>query len=423
MSAEAQATETMDLTALPVVGSVTREVYEPLTHDDYQSRSHELGALVRRINSEEAGLKAYSKVKRGEIENLEEERDDLIRLLDRGIGRDVECDVRLDESRKLRLIVRRDNGELLGEEPFKSGDYPPPLFAVVEGESAVPHSRTIREAFISTLEGSGGAVVQRLHAEGFLDPTDWEIEEAPTGFLPFSTSEMLRDGIADSESDLDESEMALVDEIGASEPSESEMLTIAINSRTADAEYDGECQGVWERLIEVRDARAAIDAARVMLAKLEAEACDPSDRTEMAGAVEMRNGRWEPVAVAETAEASVRVPVREIRTVPPGERTGRWDVPEYWAAHDAGLLDPDESDLRAARVAWNSTEDVSAINKDLDALEQDCAAEIKTSAKARMAITRGSWPTKVAKVDDAIAAVRTMRARLEVALDNEAERA
>lgn len=50
-------------------------------------------------------------------------------------------------------------------------------------------------------------------------------------------------------------------------------------------------------------------------------------------------------------------------------------------------------------------------------LDGDCP----TSAKARMAITRGSWPTKVAKVDDAIAQVRFMRARLSVALDLEAE--
>ena len=197
MSATQEAIE-LDLTTLPVVDTVTREVREPLTHDDYQQRSHELGALERRITSEELGLKAYSKTKRGEIETLEEERSELIRLLDRGIGRDVECDVRLDESRKLRLIVRRDTGELLAEEPFKSSDYPPPLFAVVEGGDGKPvaNSRTIREAFISTLEGVGGEAVQRLHNDGLLDPTDWELEEAPNAVLPFPTTEIHLQGIA-----------------------------------------------------------------------------------------------------------------------------------------------------------------------------------------------------------------------------------
>ncbi|MCC6641785.1 MAG: hypothetical protein IT386_11555 [Deltaproteobacteria bacterium] len=43
---------------------------------------------------------------------------------------------------------------------------------------------------------------------------------------------------------------------------------------------------------------------------------------------------------------------------------------------------------------------------------------LKTSAKARMAITRGTWPTRVAKVDDAIAEVRALRARLDVDVES-----
>lgn len=126
----------------------------------------------------------------------------------------------------------------------------------------------------------------------------------------------------------------------------------------------------------------------------------------------------------------------DTRTLPPKRRwclgCDREKTAAAWSANAAGMLDPSEDDLRRARVEVDphgignascpgDGEYLERLNDELDALEQDCASEIKTSAKARMAITRGSWPTKVAKVDDAIAAVRTMRARLEVALDLEAE--
>lgn len=436
MSAEAQATEAIPIPVqqMPLVKTEIREVHRPLTAEERVEKDHKVYSLKREILDEEESLKSYTKERKGAIAKLEIERDALIDVGENGHSVFVDVDVRLDVEAGQRIVVEKDTGEIIGREPMRFSDRQPDLFPpTLEDEApATPVSRRVRAAFLGTLgDKPGGAAVLALHNEGLLDPPDFEIEEARRGFTePFGEggevhtpkADELRDWIAEAESDLDEFELELVTLIGKEEPEESDVIAIAINSRTEGWKPDGDEAGkvdvpalIHFALRQLRDARATIDWAHAQLMKTPAETVEHDDRSEQLAAGDV-------VAIAETTEAPVRVPVRELRTVAPGERTGRWDVDAYWTAHDTGLLDPSEDDLRSARVAAiGAPDDVDRLNEDLDALEQDCASEIKTSAKARMAITRGSWPTKVAKVDDAIAAVRTMRARLEVALDLEAE--
>lgn len=90
----------------------------------------------------------------------------------------------------------------------------------------------------------------------------------------------------------------------------------------------------------------------------------------------------------------------------------------FRAAHESGILDPSESDLREARVKCDPDGDLDAqlaeATEDADCYEADLCRELDTSAKGRMALSRGAFPTGAAKVDTEIAAVRRARARLEV---------
>lgn len=93
----------------------------------------------------------------------------------------------------------------------------------------------------------------------------------------------------------------------------------------------------------------------------------------------------------------------------------------YRAAHGAGILDPTEDDLRAARRECDPDADldpqiVKAL-EDCGAYELDLVRELDTSAKGRMALTRRTYPTKAPNVDRDIAAVRRARAKIEVLED------
>lgn len=421
MSAEAQATtEAIPVQQMPLVKTEIREVHRPLTAEERVEKDHDMHRLKREILEEEESLKSYTKERKGAIAKLETERDALIEVGEKGRSEWVDCEIRLDQERGLRLIVRADTLEVVTEEPMTYADRQPCLFPATleDGAPRVPVSRQVREAFVSTLGGEAGERVQKLHADGFLDPTDWEIESMRRSFLDFEDDDtlnvapqVLRDNIADAESNLDEDEATLAQILADSELDESSVIAIAINSRTPEASRTDDEAGVWDKLLEVRDARAAIDFCHGELMRATAEATEPSDRTE---ALEAVAGEATPV----------RRTSRELRDIPIADRTERQNVDEYWAAHHAGILDPTENELTRARAdigeAGLSEHAFAQLSTDLDATEQDCAAEIKTSAKARMALSRGTFPTKAVKVDTLIGEVRWLRAKLDVALEAEA---
>lgn len=90
----------------------------------------------------------------------------------------------------------------------------------------------------------------------------------------------------------------------------------------------------------------------------------------------------------------------------------------FRAAHDRGLLDPEDGDLREARGKLDPDSDLDALRAqavdDADAYEQDLVRALDSSPKGRTALLRGALPTGVAAVDDEISHVRRARARLEV---------
>lgn len=422
MSATQEATEGIPVGQMPLVRTEMREIHRALTPDERLEKDHDLHRLKSEILEEEESLKSYTKERKGAIAKLETERDGLIELGEKGRSEFVECDVRIDEAHSRRLIVNKDTGLVIADEPLRFEDRQPCLFpATLENDApAVPVSRQIREAFLGTLaDRPGGAAVLRLHADGLLDPTDWELEKDRENRTEnVKTAPELRVLIADWESDLDEFEASLVDRVVDLGIDPGTLIAdLAIKSRVhgwvpADDIPDSHAEFLTE-LGNVREYRSGIDVANEYLMRAAAEASDPSDRSEQ-------------LASADAGETAAAAPptVRELRTIAPADRTDRWAVDEYWMAHDAGFLDPTEEQLRQARVEFQPnallSDEIVTLNEELDAVEQDCAAEIKTSAKARMAITRGSYPTKVGKVDDAIHQVRILRAKLEAALAEEA---
>lgn len=432
MSAEAQATEAIPVHQMPLVRTELREVHRALTPDERVDKDHDMHRLKREILEEEESLKSYTKERKGAIAKLETERDALIEVGEKGRSEWVDVEIRLDVEAGRRIVVQKETGELLGDEPMQYADRQPNLFPATleDGAPAVPVSRQVRAAFLSTLGGTpGGGAVLRLQDEGLLDPTDFEIESQRAQIDDDPDPGMFRDWIAEAESDLDEMEATLVQMLDDDGCSEADVIAIAINSRTAGAPDEADAGAIWDKLLELRDARAAIDFAHGELMKTRAETVEhddrseqlePADRTvviteESAKKIHQRTGEL----LAEFGPHS-----RALRTFPVNDRVARWGVDEYWTAHEAGLLDPSEDDLRRARAEAGfermSADTEAALLNELDAVEQDLAAAIKTSAKARMAITRGTWPTKVAKVDDGIAAVRELRARLDVDLEAEA---
>lgn len=465
MSATQEATESIPVHQMPLVKTELREVHRLLSPEERVEKDHDMHRLKREILEEEESLKSYTKERKGAIAKLETERDALIEVGEKGRSEWVDVEIRLDVEAGRRIVVQKESGEVVGHEPMQYSDRQPNLWpATLEDDApTVPVSRQVRAAFLSTLgDKPGGGAVLKLHDDGLLDPPDFEIEEARKGLTEYGDevytpkADELRDWIAEAESDLDEFELEFTTIIDKEKPEEPDLITIAINSRTEGWKPTGDEAGkvdvpalIHFALRQIRDGRATIDWAHAQLMKTPAETVEHDDRSEQLE--DKRGHQVEPVeaarrqvhrkrkaatadevAIAETTEVRPKVPVHELRTIAPEERTGRWDVPAYWTAHDAGMLDPSEDDLRRARVDVDphdigkascpgDGEYLDQLNVDCDAFEQDCASEIKTSAKARMAITRGSWPTKVAKVDDAIAMVRVARARLSVALDLEAE--
>lgn len=145
----------------------------------------------------------------------------------------------------------------------------PVVDQVTREGATVPHSRTVREAFISTLGARpGGPTVQTLHADGLLDPTQDEVK-AQRGQMGDEPEALIRDWIADMESGLDEMEAGLAQMIADDECSDASVLAIAINSRSSESPAtaaDAEMGIVWHKLLDVREARAAIDFAHAQLA-------------------------------------------------------------------------------------------------------------------------------------------------------------
>lgn len=443
MSAEAQATEAIPVHQMPLVKTEMREIHRPLTAEERVEKDHKAYQLKREILEEEESLKNYTKERKGAIQKLATERDALIDIGEKGRSEWVDVEIRLDQERGLRLIVRADTLEVVTEEPMTYADRQPCLFPATleDGAPRVPVSRRVRAAFLGTLgDKPGGAAVLNLHNEGLLDPTDFEVEGKREWLLTGDEPEsaILRDCIADAESDLDEMEATLAQMIADDECSEADLIAIAINSRTVPTSDDAETGAIWDKLLEVRDARAAIDFCDANLQKLPAETVEHDDRSEQLAndGTDAHDPENEETTVTETvahpAAASFE-PLSDDAPAPSSRamRDGRiyevsqiLDVSQLRTAHRCGALDPTEDELSRARrdigTAGVSKRKLKGFLEEADVAESALARELKTSAKARMAIDRKSFPTKAKTVDVLIGEVRWQRARLDVALEAEA---
>lgn len=105
----------IDVHSLPIARIATRTLYQPWSHEELQEKAHEHAKLEREIDGEEEALKAYSKLKKSEIEVLEDERKQLSYALDRGKLTEVDCEVRLDLANNRRFVIRTDTREVVEE--------------------------------------------------------------------------------------------------------------------------------------------------------------------------------------------------------------------------------------------------------------------------------------------------------------------
>ena len=283
--------EAVYTTTLPLLKIVDRTLYEPWTHEELQQKAHEHCELERKIDGEEEALKAYTKLKKGEIEVLEEERKALSYALDRGKLVDVSCEVRADVAGGKRLVIRTDTGAIIEESDLTDADRQTALDLDSAGD---------------VFEAMKEALVDKVNA-GKLGPN--------------VTAEIVKP--------------------------------------------------------RLRKAAKPDEAPSV-----------PSSRI--------------------------------LRTKSPVERKGRWKSDAFWKAHDAGLLDPGEDDLTRALVdvgeAGLSEDAMRALEAALDAVEQDCIAEVEEKKIAQAALLAGTFPTGNTKIDVAVGEVRWQRAKLDVAL-------
>lgn len=461
MSAEVQeiAFETM-----PLLRREQRSVREPLTAEELQGNAHELGRLRRVIADEKEALKEYAKVKRGEIADLEKELVELIKLGDDGREQMVDCEIRADRDSGRRLVLRTDTHEIIGDEPLSEKDRQPMLFTApatsepttpVEEPTALegPPSRQSRQAFVDSLPANGGNLVKRLHDAGLLDPIRAHIERFRPRLEKHFAGQTPAYMVGEAESELDEAESALAYAIASSvtvgpgPKSETfaldEIIEIARRvrargeagkSRSKEFCLNPQSAGhlIECALVRCLNGRAelefALEAERAAREPLNAGALDTKD-TKVTAEVHpaKKPAKKAPKKAADPPApeqlgafdvSAIAAAARTCRGKGLDERVGRWDCPVYWDAHDAGILDPKPDDMERAAAelgrAGQPDSVLEGIADELDALEQDLAADILASSKARIALSRGEFPTNVLKIDVAVGEIRYQRARLGV---------
>ena len=470
MSAEIQE---ISLDTMPLLRRESRAIHEPLNLEELQGNAHELGRLRGRIADEKEALKEYAKVKRGEIAEFEKRLAELIKLGDRGREEMVECEIRADRSSGRRLVVRTDTREIIADEPLSERDRQPLLFAaptrgepttpvdppaVVDSPTVLegPPSRRCRQAFIDSLGDEGGELVKRLHDAGLLDPRPADLERFRGDFERASINRTPAYMVGEAESALDDMEPELAAKIDGSDLGIDDLTAMAERIREEPAvrvKPDEDGWEVEEALLVCVERRAELELA------LEAEASAAATTEEHSSLLDqvvdevagrVNAGALDSDTVKVTAEVrrpkrgSKKAPRKAAKkgdppaTEPPSDydisaiasharafrsmgldaRVGRWECPIYWEAHDVGILDPKPDDaFRATKELGRAGQPdavFNAIMEGLDATEQDLAADILGSSKARIALSRGEFPTNVLKVDVGVVEVRYQRARLGV---------
>lgn len=126
-----------DPRAMPLARVEQRTVRDPLDTELMVEISHQLGRLRRRIDDTNEALKDYAKAQRGEIAEMEAERDELIDTLDSGREVVVDCEIRLVPDGSRRLVIRRDTGEIIADEPAQDGDFQTSMFGGLENIESI----------------------------------------------------------------------------------------------------------------------------------------------------------------------------------------------------------------------------------------------------------------------------------------------
>jgi hypothetical protein len=387
--------------SLRLNGFTTRELVIALTPDEEHACLLEVGEITAEIEKRASDLKEHSADERAAIKHLEKTRKERLDEAVKGKLVEVECEIRIEDARAMRLIIRRDTGEVVFEEPVGKQDRQTSLPLSYEGETqprmadrvSLPFSRLDRDGFCFAIEngpdrvGPAEKAYLRLHADGVLDPSPGDLAEQRRD-LPTVGHMDTDDWIAGARLGLDECERELIAALGSDEDP-------GIVGRILAGEFGGigdkpDASGIDSCVHEIRSQRAILDAARELATKV--------------------------------ADPKPAPPSRDRKPVPEGPPSDR-GLSVYRAIHRDGRLDPTDVQLTEARKVFEdhvgsggTLEGLAETNgAAIDSAESELLDELR---KPRMKAVHddlvSTGTTKRPAVMNAILTVRSRRAIYDV---------